>query len=71
MVEYACTRTVPYSMYEDTTDYSFDGLTVRGVRDYDGYLKAEFGDYMSLPPVEKRVCHIDKTSEIDLDTPCK
>lgn len=25
--------------------------------DYDTYLKMAFGDYMQLPPVEKRVCH--------------
>lgn len=71
VVEYQCTRTVPYSVYEHLTDYSFDGLTLRGVSDYDAYLKAEFGDYMSLPPVEQRVCHIDKTSHIDLDKPCE
>lgn len=71
LVEYNFPRTMPYATYEDTTDYTFDGMTVRGVRDYDCYLKAEFGDYMSLPPVEQRVCHIDKTSQIDLDKPCK
>ena len=25
--------------------------------DYDTYLRMAFGDYMQLPPVEKRVCH--------------
>ena len=24
---------------------------------YDGYLKMAFGDYMQLPPEDKRVCH--------------
>lgn len=70
MVEYAFTRTVPYSVYENLRDYAFDGLTVRGVTDYDGYLTAEFGDYMTLPPLDKRECHVDKTSYIDLDCPC-
>ena len=70
MVEYAFTRTVPYSVYENLRDYAFDGLTVLGVTDYDGYLTAEFGDYMTFPALDKRECHFDKTSYIDLDCPC-
>ncbi len=36
---------------------------------YDGYLREAFGDYMELPPVEKRVAHHD-CLYLDLDKPC-
>lgn len=34
--------------------YSFEGTDFYGPRDYDGYLKCIYGDYMKLPPVERR-----------------
>ena len=41
--------------FEDTIDQPFGDTTVRIPRDYDGYLTCLYGDYMTLPPVEKRV----------------
>ena len=41
--------------FEDTIDYPFADTTVKIPRDYDGYLKCLYGDYMTLPPVEQRV----------------
>ncbi len=38
----------------DLTEYSFEGVKFYGVRDYDYYLRTLYGDYMILPPVEKR-----------------
>lgn len=39
-----------------TKDIVFEGLTVRGPRDVEGFLTYSFGeDYMTLPPAEKRV----------------
>lgn len=36
----------------------FDGLLVRVQNGYDNYLKLVYGDYMKLPPLEKRIlCH--------------
>lgn len=33
----------------------FENRKYMSVKDYDSYLKATFGDYMTLPPIEKRV----------------
>ena len=41
--------------FEDVIDQPFGDTTVKIPRDYDGYLTCLYGDYMTLPPVEKRV----------------
>lgn len=41
--------------FEDVIDYPFADTTVKIPRDYDGYLTCLYGDYMTLPPVEKMV----------------
>lgn len=43
--------------YENSSDMLFEGKVFRGIRDYDEYLSFKFGDYMELPPVEKRKVH--------------
>ncbi|MCW3795107.1 LicD family protein [Paenibacillus sp. LS1] len=43
--------------FEQTAEYSFENLTLLGHRDYDGYLKHKFGEYMTLPPESKRKSH--------------
>ena len=43
--------------YENSSDYVFEGQTFKGIRDYDEYLSFKFGDYMKLPPEEKRKVH--------------
>ena len=37
--------------------YQFDGLMLPGAKDFDGYLKVKYGNYMELPPIEKRKTH--------------
>lgn len=37
--------------------YKFEELLLPGARDYDGYLKEKYGDYMKLPSKEKRKIH--------------
>lgn len=43
--------------YECSIDVVFEGVTFQGIKDYDSYLTFKFGDYMQLPPVEKRKVH--------------
>lgn len=43
--------------YEESADIDFEGVTFRGIKDYDGYLSFKFGDYMKLPPEDKRKVH--------------
>lgn len=40
-----------------TQSYSFEGHSFQGPREYDAFLRRCYGDYMSLPPLEKRVPH--------------
>ena len=40
-------------------DYTFEGMTLSGVAHPDAYLAQLYGDYMQLPPPEKRVAHTD------------
>lgn len=37
--------------------YQFGTITLTGAKDYDGYLKHKFGDYMKLPPKEQQKIH--------------
>ncbi len=43
--------------YEESADIDFEGVTFQGIKDYDGYLSFKFGDYMELPPEDKRKVH--------------
>ncbi len=39
---------------EELADYTFEGETFKGPRDYDNYLTALYGNYMELPPEDQR-----------------
>ena len=43
--------------YEDLSRYQFNSLSLPGARDYDGYLHVKYGNYMELPPENKRKVH--------------
>lgn len=43
--------------YTKLKTYEFDNLYLPGAQDYDGYLTVKYGDYMTLPPIEKRKVH--------------
>jgi len=47
----------PKAMFEEYTDVEFEGHMFRSVKDWDAYLKQQFGDYMQLPPENKRRTH--------------
>lgn len=46
----------PKKLFEETKMYKFENIELRGVIDYDRHLRQVYGDYMKLPPEEKRVC---------------
>ncbi len=43
--------------YTELSEYGFERLLLPGVKDYDGYLKVKYKNYMDLPPIEKRKVH--------------
>ncbi len=43
--------------YTKLSKYQFDELVLPGARDYDGYLTVKYGNYMEMPPAEKRKTH--------------
>ena len=38
-------------------DMPFEGVTLKGPKEYDKLLRQYYGDYMQLPPVEMRKTH--------------
>ena len=57
---------VPASWYGEGTKLKFEGVTVRAPKEYKKWLEHVYGDYMQLPPEEKRVSH-HHLDVIDLD----
>lgn len=51
------TKPIPKAFFDEMADYRFENLKVKGFHNYDGYLKCIYGDYMKLPPEEKRINH--------------
>jgi len=49
--------TFPKSCYEKTVMLPFEDAEFRVPADYDTVLRTIYGDYMQLPPEEKRVAH--------------
>ncbi len=49
----------PKSCFDHAVYQEFEGLMMPLPADYDTYLRMAFGDYMQLPPEEKRVAHHD------------
>ena len=48
---------VPAEWFAEACDLDFEGVTVKGPREYDKLLTQIYGDYMTPPPVEKRTTH--------------
>lgn len=51
-------------VFEGFSELEFDGIIVKGPKLYDEYLTNLYGDYMTIPPVEKREKHLVKDIEI-------
>mgnify|MGYP000844518661 FL=1 len=47
--------------------YSFEDTEFYGIKEYDKYLSLVYGDYMKLPPMEKRCGHQDELGKIIYD----
>ena len=45
---------VDRKIFENYIDVEFEGMQFMAVREYDMYLRISYGDYMQLPPPEKR-----------------
>lgn len=51
-------KIAPKACFDQAVDMEFEGRTFKGPAGYDAYLRCLYpGDYMQLPPVEKRVKH--------------
>ena len=54
---YRSKEILPTSVYEEYTQLEFEGRSFMALKNYDAYLTAIYGDYMTLPPKEKQVSH--------------
>jgi len=52
-------RYFPKQWFKPLTKYDFENTCFYGVAQYDSYLKEIYGNYMELPPLEKRRVHCD------------
>ena len=59
---------VPAEWYGEGVTVEFEGMQVMAPAEYDKWLTQVYGDYMQLPPVEKRVGH-HYVDVIDLEKP--
>lgn len=47
----------PADLFNDLIEYEFENERFYGFRDADCYLSLMYGDYLTLPPVDKRITH--------------
>lgn len=50
----SCRYGMPSECFKSYIDVEFEGMLFKGFEKYDKYLQLLYGDYMKLPPVEKR-----------------
>lgn len=51
---------VPIEWYGGNIRYQFENMHLCGLREYNKYLTHLYGNYMQLPPKDKRIVHADK-----------
>ena len=54
---YGLKEVMPSNVYKKPSVLQFENLSVNMPTDYDYYLKSLFGNYMELPPEDKRISH--------------
>lgn len=47
----------PAGLFDDFIELTFQNIKVRSIKDYDKWLRIRYGNYMELPPIEKRIAH--------------
>ncbi len=57
MGAYRTRELIPTAWYGESSYYEFESIKLRGIKEYDLYLKQLYGDYMTLPPEDKRRIH--------------
>lgn len=57
MGAYKTRELIPTHWYGTDYFYDFENIKLRGIKEYDKYLSRLYGDYMQLPPIEKRRVH--------------
>lgn len=58
-------ETIPISEFEPYEQKEFEGKMYNVPRNWDLYLSRIYGDYMTLPPIEKRVTHYPQYISFD------
>lgn len=48
---------MPAKTFKEYTSLEFEGRQLQAIADYDSYLTKHYGNYMQLPPEEKRQTH--------------
>ena len=54
---YGQREVMPSAIFDEYVDMPFEEATFMALKDYKTYLTNLFGDYMQLPPIEKRITH--------------
>ena len=54
---YGKVEKIPKDYYDNLIEVEFENIKFKGFKEYNQYLSQIYGDYMQLPPVEKRVTH--------------
>lgn len=52
-----CRYGLPRKCFDEYQDIEYEGFKFRAFKDTDSYLSTLYGDYMKLPPIEKRKIH--------------
>ena len=52
---YGIKEIIPTALFDSLIDVNFENKSFMAFEDYDVYLRSVFGDYMKLPPEDKRV----------------
>lgn len=57
MGAYRTRELIPTAWYGTDSFYCFEGMKLRGIKEYDKYLRHLYGDYMQIPPENSRKIH--------------